>query len=231
METAKPNTTHTISTPWGELRPQVDIKPLLALIVIYAVAYFIPFGFFNWLRQGDDGLIQWIQFFCYSFAALFSAVVACRGTNMGTGRQRRSWWLLAAFNLFVAAEEISWGERLTGVGLGFIREVNTQGETTLHNMEALQGGLHVSFIITGLIFGYLGWRFWPKLTAFPRRWFSLYFLPVSAFYAYFDLSWIANLDRIRNDQEIFECLLAIGLALHAWWSFKVYVLSDRSVED
>jgi hypothetical protein len=98
-------------------------------------------------------------------------------------------------------------------------------------MEALQGGLHFSFIVTGLIFGYLGWRFWPTLTAFPRRWFSLYFLPVSMFYAYFDLSWITNLNRIRNDQEIFECLLAVGLAMHAWWSFKTYVVPERSLED
>jgi hypothetical protein len=51
---------------------------------------------------------------------------------------------------------------------------------------------------------------------FPSRWLSLYFLPVALFYAYFDLSWITRAERIRNDQEVFELLLSLGLALHAW---------------
>lgn len=228
MAMAEPQVAGIIRTPWGDLRPCVDVKPVVGLIVIYGVAYFLPFGAFNWLRKGEDGFIQWIQFFCYGFAALLCALVAWRGRGIGARRQRAGWWLLAAFNAFVAAEEISWGERLTGVGLDVIRQANTQSETTLHNLPALQGVLHAAFILTGLLFGYLGWRFWPHITAFPRRWLSLYFLPVAAFYAYFDLSWLAHAERIRNDQELYECLLALGIVMHAWWSVQNYVVRERS---
>jgi hypothetical protein len=126
------------------------------------------------------------------------------------------WLALAIFCFLLAGEEISWAERLTGVGVEAIKQINAQEETTIHNIPAIQGLMHFAFIFFGLLFGYLGWRYLPAIDALPARRFSLYFLPVALFYAYFDLSWITHGDRIRNDQEAIELLMAVGLFLHAW---------------
>jgi hypothetical protein len=75
--------------------------------------------------------------------------------------------------------------------------------------------MHFGFIFFGLLFGWAGWRLLPGIDALPARWYSLWFLPVALFYAYFDLSWITHADRIRNDQEAIELMMAVGLFLHA----------------
>ena len=60
------------------------------------------------------------------------------------------------------------------------------------------------------------------IEAFPGRNLSLYFLFVSLFYTYFDLSWITLGERIRNDQEAIEVLMAIGLFRHcSYYALKV----------
>ena len=139
-------------------------------------------------------------------------------------RRRRiqaMWWLLmTVFCLYVAGEEISWGERLTGFGFDLLREVNAQGESNLHNLEGVQNYLHASFMAAGVFLGWLGWRFFPAIEAFPARRFSLYFLIVAAFYFYWDVSWISHGDRIRNDQEAIELLMGVGLLMHGFTSLR-----------
>ncbi|MBM5783540.1 MAG: hypothetical protein FJ076_01620 [Cyanobacteria bacterium K_DeepCast_35m_m1_288] len=121
----------------------------------------------------------------------------------------------------MASEEISWGERIHGWGVEALRSVNAQKETNIHNLPVVQNYLHVSFIAAGLFFGYAGWRWMSFIKAWPARRFSLYFLFVALFYTYFDLSWIIHAERIRNDLEGIELLMAVGLFLHTrHWAFS-----------
>jgi len=57
--------------------------------------------------------------------------------------------------LLVAMEEIAWGQRLLGLQTPeWIRSINAQGETTLHNVGALQGkseGMRLLFGAGGLL--------------------------------------------------------------------------------
>ncbi|MFY7696833.1 MAG: pectate lyase, partial [Cyanobium sp.] len=193
-----------ISTPWGSLEPVVDLLPLVYLLVLYGIVYFLPFGVFEGWRKGEDGPCEWLQFLGYAGASLCSFAVAWRRRRHWFSLPFLAWILLGLFCFLMAGEEISWGERLTGVGVEGIRQINAQGETTVHNIPAVQGLMHFAFILFGIFFGYLGWRFLPAIDALPARRFSLYFLPVALFYAYFDLSWITHGDRIRNDQEAIE---------------------------
>lgn len=216
----RPSSSRLIQTPWGDLSPRVDLFPLVYILVLYGVIYFLPFGVFDLWRKGEDGLSEWIQFLGY-LGAVCSVVV----TLVKTWRRRLSaqwlWWLaLGLFCFYVGGEEISWAERITGYGVHVMRESNAQGETNLHNLEALQGYLHVSFISAGLFFGWLGWRFWPSIEAFPARRLSLYFLFVALFYSYWDLSWLTHGERIRNDQEAIEILMSTGLFLHCFRSAR-----------
>ena len=212
-----------IETPWGSLMPKVDLFPLRFLLIYYGVVYFLPFGIFGWLLN-EDGLAEWGQFLFYAGALVFSLLVLWRRRgDLGEGLRSRAawqwlgWLLLALLFFFVAGEEISWGERITHHGLEWIRQINTQEETNIHNIKPLQkaGLLHSPFILLGLLGGWVGWRYFNNWSFVPARWLSLYFLPVALFYTYFDLSKLTQGTRIRNDQELFEFLFAMGCFIHA----------------
>jgi hypothetical protein len=219
-ETSRLKSPRLIRTPWGDLAPKVDLFPLLYLLLLYGVLYFLPFGLFDLWRKGEDGLAEWLQFLAY-----FGAAICASGCFFISWRKAASaqwiWWLLITFFCFYGAgEEISWGERLTGFGFDLLRDGNAQVESNLHNLEGVQNYLHASFMAAGVFLGWLGWRFFPTIEAFPARRFSLYFLIVAAFYFYWDVSWITHGDRIRNDQEAIELLMALGLWMHCFTSLR-----------
>jgi len=219
----------TIHTPWGSFTPSVDLAPLVYLLFLYGVVYFLPFGWFKAWSIGEDGASEWLQFFAYAGATVCSLRVLWQRRSKLFTVQGLAWLILTAFLFYVAAEEISWGERIHGWGIEALRDLNAQGETNMHNLPAVQNYLHFSFIAAGLFFGYAGWRWMPGIEALPSRRYSLYFLFVALFYTYFDLSWIAHSERIRNDQEAIELLMSIGLFLHARY-FAFGQGSSRSTE-
>lgn len=204
-----------VTTPWGSLEARVDLAPLLFILAIYGLVFLIPGNLFNQFVSPDDDTIgQWLQFASYLLASFF-----CLRVVIGQHGQLPRWqwigWILLMIGAFLfACEEISWGERITGVGVDSLRQINSQGETTLHNIPAVQSYMAFFFIFTGLFAGYFGWRFWPSISLLPARRFSLYFLPVALFYAYYDLSWITLQQRIPNHQELYELLFAVGVMLH-----------------
>ena len=144
-------------------------------------------------------------------------------------KQTIFWIILTVFCFYVAGEEISWAERLTSFGLDSIKGINVQGETNIHNLKGLNNYLHFSFISTGILFGWIGWKVWPDIEALPGKKFSLFFLIVAAFYTYFDLSWITLGSRIRNDQEVIEFLMSSGLFMHCFESLKK-LLSEKTLK-
>tara|TARA_B100000700_G_C15062280_1_gene866702 strand:+ start:11188 stop:11883 length:696 start_codon:yes stop_codon:yes gene_type:complete len=216
---------HQIRTPWGDLIPKVDLFPVLYLILLYGVIYFLPFQVFEVWRKGEDGPSEWIQFSCYFFSFLLSTYILWRDRKSCSSINWMIWLLMTIFYLYIAGEEISWGERIINTGIDSIRVINNQGETNLHNMKFVQNYLHFSFISSGLFFGWFSWKIWPSITAFPSLKYSLYFLFVALFYTYWDLSWITLGERIRNDQEAIEILMAIGFFKHCW----EFVFNKKSI--
>ncbi len=220
-----------IKTPWGNLRPKVDVFPIIYLLFIYGFIYILPYGkyivgqsWFNWFRS-EDGPLEYLQFFFYSLASLLAFMVFLHKKKMAKGININLtiWLLMALLCFFVAGEEISWGERITGIGSQFLRDINSQGESNIHNMEFFHHILlDPSFEISCILFGWMGWRIWPKLDCFPDKRYSLYFLFVALFFFYFDISYSSTVKQIRNDQEIFEFLMALGLLLHCWSNTGLY---------
>ncbi len=215
--------TNSFSTPWGNLEPKVDIFPVVYLIFIYGFIYILPFGrdvigmsWFDWCRS-EDGPLEWIQFFGFFSAFLCSLVVLWKRKNKGFNLLWFCWLLLAIVCFFVAGEEISWGERITGIGLDSLRSINVQGESNIHNTAFFHHKLlDPAFEISCLFLGWIGWRIWPNFDVLPSKRYSLYFLFVALFYFYFDISYASTIKQIRNDQEIFEVLMSLGLLLHCW---------------
>ena len=215
-----------IRTPWGSIAPKVNLFPIYYLIFIYGFVYILPFGksligmsWFDFLRS-EDGPLEWIQFFQYFFASIISIFIFIKSKN------KRSlvilFWLVLAFAcFFVAGEEISWGERITGLSLNSISQVNVQGETNLHNLPFFHHNLlDPSFTFASLFLGWIGWRKLPQFNSLPGRELSLYFLPVALFYFYFDISWASTISQVRNDQEIFELLFSSGIFFHCVQQYK-----------
>ena len=214
-----------IKTPWGKIIPEVSLFPLYYLIFIYGLVYILPYGkffigvsWFYWLIS-EDGPLEWMQFIEYAFSSLLALLVFFRAKKKEVNSI--IWILIAFLSFLIAGEEISWGERLTGVGIDFIANLNVQGETNFHNLPFFHNYLlDPVFEISCLFLGWFGWRKFKKINALPSKDLSLYFLFVALFYFYFDISWASTTEQIRNDQEIFEFLLSSGVMIHCWRGLK-----------
>ena len=227
--------TKEIKTPWGKIIPEVSLFPIYYLIFIYCFVYILPYGkffigisWFDWLRS-EDGPLEWIQFIEYATSSLFSFIIFLKKRNK---KEINSiiWIFLACTLFLIAGEEISWGERLTGIGITSISNLNVQGETNLHNLPFFHNYLlDPVFEITCIFLGWFGWRRFTKLNSLPEKYLSLYFLFVALFYFYFDISWASTTQQIRNDQEIFEFLLSTGIFLHCLKNMKFKKLKKLGI--
>ena len=215
-----------IKTPWGKIKPEVSLFPIYYLFIIYFVVYVLPYGkffigisWFDWLRS-EDGPLEWIQFIEYASSSLLAFLIFLKQKKK---KEINSiiWFLIALCSFLIAGEEISWGERLTGFGIDSISSLNVQGETNFHNLPFFHNYLlDPAFEIISIFLGWIGWKKFKNINAFPNKKFSLFFLFVALFYFYFDVSWASTTEQIRNDQEIFEFLLSTGIFLHCWSNYK-----------
>ena len=211
-----------IRTPWGSISSKVSLFPIYYLIFIYGFVYILPFGknligitWFDLLKKEDGPLelLQFSQFFISSLMGIFIFYKSKKKRSINS----MIWLCFSIFFLLISAEEISWGERSTGFTLNSISELSIQGETNFHNLPFFHDFLLDPLLHIACIFlGWVGWRKWPNLSALPSRRYSLFFLLVSLFFAYYDLSWASTIEHIRDDTEIFEFLLSTGIFLHFW---------------
>ena len=215
-----------IKTPFGRITSDVSLFPIYYLLFIYGFVYIFPYGknligitWFDWLRS-EDGPLEWLQFFEYIISSVLALIIYLRQKGK---KQINSliWLLIALLSLLIAGEEISWGERITGIGISTISDLNVQGETNFHNLPFFHNYLlDPVFELSCIFLGWFGWRKFKNINALPGKELSLYFLFVALFYFYFDISWASTTEQIRNDQEIFEFLLSSGIFLHCLKNFK-----------
>ncbi len=218
--------TKEIKTPWGKIIPQVSIFPIIYLFLIYGFIYILPYGrdiigisWFDWLRS-EDGPLEWFQFIEYAISSLLALLIFIKAKRK-KDINSIIWLMIAFLSFIVAGEEISWGERISGIGINSISNMNVQGETNFHNLPFFHNYLlDPVFEISCIFLGWIGWRRFKNITAFPSKDLSLYFLFVALFYFYFDVSWASTTQQIRNDQEIFEFLLSTGIFLHSFRNFR-----------
>lgn len=134
---------------------------------------------------------------------------------------------MALVFIFIAIEEISWGQRILSLDTPEFFSESTQGEMNIHDLPAFAYFEDPMFIIAGLI-GALLWIIFQKskntnLYSFKRffvpRWYLMsYFLPVSIFYLILNLTPPEQISlqniywnfTFQKDQEPFEFLLSLG---------------------
>jgi len=179
----------------------------------------------------EDSFVENAQFAAYSGASIiaFAGGYWC----LKKGRRLAAVCLLifASLSIFVAMEEISWGQRLFSVSTpGWLLQRNVQKEINIHNLKPVQSGLFLCYVIVGLLFSF-GWIPAKYITSgeilrrdvkdmiqalSPRWYLMMFFLPVAVTYAYFSLPAV-QIDYfvVWDDQEPAELLLALGFLLYA----------------
>ena len=205
---------------WGErLRRPIDLRPLLILAVLYGVVQWLPFDIFGWI-QNEDGLLEWASVILLTLAGL-QGLRIMRLSNQSRV-SRVTWLVFALVCLIFVGEELSWGERLHGLGIDAIRSVNTQGETNFHNLVAFQKNrlLHLGWAGLGLVLGSANWLLRPRSSLFPDRQLCLYFLIPGLWYLSYELSKSCLRSGIcgvalHDHQEVYEFLISLGIALHS----------------
>ena len=218
-----------IKTPWGEISPEVNLFPIYYILFIYGFVYILPYGeniigltWFNLLKL-EDGPLEWLQFSEYLISSIIGIFIYCKNKNKNTINSF-IWLILSAFCFIVAAEEISWGERITGFSLNSLTEISIQSETNLHNLPFFHDFfLDPILIAICILFGWIGWRKWPYLNSIPNKKLSLFFLITALYIFYYEISWASTVEHIRNDLEIYEFLLSTGIFLHFWNNFKLFI--------
>jgi hypothetical protein len=224
----------------------IALFPLFVLLLIAAVKL-KPYWYAVFNRE--DGLVEWATAIVYLVAAGFVISLAL---NLWRVSKERLYALLysglAAAMIFVAMEEISWGQRLLGIDTpDFVEDINLQGEITFHNVEGFP--LHQSYILVGfygafsrmIATPFLGRRY-PHLVNLltPPRALFLYFFISFLLYAYYEFLWYTELvpygidwpeywtgrggSLSGHDQESIELLLSLGFLLFTvvnWVRYRV----------
>lgn len=124
---------------------------LVVALIAFAALLFEYDADRYYLVVQEDGVLEWATFWAFLIAAGLSAVAAVRQHRVhGT----LPWFLtgVGLFCLFVALEEISWGQRVLGYRPPvYFLDQNFQQEFNLHNVVATRWR---KLALTATIFGY-----------------------------------------------------------------------------
>lgn len=124
------------------------VAPPVGAVAMGLIALHRPL--FRWLTR-EDGALEWAQFGADVVglgAATWVAVTLWRrGDRLGAAL----WAGFAALLLFIAGEEISWGQRLLDLDTPEVLvDRNHQEESNVHNIRIVQDSINVGFMLVGL---------------------------------------------------------------------------------
>ncbi len=184
----------------------------------------------------EDNVVEYLQGLFYLIAAVFAFITAIRLLRTGVTITTLLYVLFALALLLTCLEEISWGQRIFGIGsTDFFLQHNDQEEINLHNLDPIKPFLHSLYILAGC-YGAFAWLLVPrKITRhnklshllLPPPILIFYFLPVAVFYAYWELGthvlgaffsyeeYTFGRWMDIQDQEVPELILALGLFFFA----------------
>jgi hypothetical protein len=99
----------------------------------------------------EDSIFEWLQFVAFAAAAVFAGLCAFRLWNKGERVPAALFALMGLSCVFIAGEEISWGQRLFGFETSESwKEINKQNETTLHNVGSVLLFFNLAMLVISL---------------------------------------------------------------------------------
>jgi len=111
---------------------------VIGFAVAGAVMYWTKRPAIEWLCAEDGPVESLTALFYFAAAALFV------WANKTQGFRNIWFWGYALLFFLIAGEEISWGQRIFGIGTPeALAEINVQGEANLHNIEGIHGSIRM----------------------------------------------------------------------------------------
>ena len=216
-------------------------KTLLLLLPIWTVGVTISLipGYDAWAARltEESGVFQTLTVVCYLFSAIvaFKLILPLFRRNAPKGLLR--WWLLALALgcLFVAGEEINWGDLyLHYKSVELIKQVNFQHDVSLHNTPLPFIGIHgfnslsrILAIFGGILLPCLIWFsnffrrcMWAIEAPLPPWISQAYFFVAAIIPPDFPLDSVIKLQRQNIPSELREITIAIGIAIWLWYAMK-----------
>lgn len=219
------------SQAWGIPRRQAKLLALLPLILAVAVAATVPFKeFYLWLVD-EDHPIEWLQFACLVAAIVFLGFLAFRLYRRGQKGMAVLYAVITVGVVFLAGEEISWGQRIFGWQTpASLEAINRQDETNLHNIRGVQEFVPAAMLVASLygacaplVAAWLGER-WKSVASkrllVPPLCLVPPFLLAAAYRLFRLLIWPEPTFVISEYGEVLELTLYFGLAAFSWFNVR-----------
>jgi hypothetical protein len=131
------------------------LATLLFAIPIIGSLLVIPFRLSRpaWVMlTSEDHILEWGQFGLFAVAGIVAAWVAVERWRSGMRWHALLFGAFALGLLFIAGEEISWGQRLFGFRTpDELDKINEQGETTLHNITGALASINTVMFLIGVV--------------------------------------------------------------------------------
>lgn len=175
----------------------------------------------------EDGPVEYATFIIYFVTIIFSLLSAKIFFKRGKKSYGFLYFAMALVFIFIAMEEISWGQRIINLDLPEFFAESNQEEMNIHDLPVVAIFEDPMIIIAGLIGGLL-WvifqkskntNFYSFKRFFVPGWYLMsYFLPVSFFYFILNLTPPEQISlqgmywnfTFQKEQEPFEFLMSLG---------------------
>lgn len=205
---------------------ELVVYTLFAVFSVCTVLYIFHYRPVTYVSlTNEDHIAEYGTSVCFGLAGL---ILLTLSFSRGPKVRKLMWMLIGVMALLIAAEEISWGQRIFHVGTpDVLREANIQKEISLHNLvifDSVHQKLHntVSYLI--LIYLVLSLvvltsmpRLQEKLSAIGLPLIQPRLVPVFLLAPYFFLS-----GTILKSDEIFELFLGVAVLM---WAVDLFLVS------
>ncbi len=207
----------------------IFVTPIISTIILGSL-FVLPstenFGF--WLLE-ENAPIEILTFILFMYAGIFG-VYNLRNLNKPLEKYVKFFYIIfSLFLILIAMEEISWGQWFFHFETPTEwAKMNGQGETTLHNLNGLQGNSEILRMVFGLagIFGIiLGCFKQFKIISAPTilvSWFIIIFCHAAIDFIQDKISISEQYDfAIVKTSEFIELLIAGSSFLYLWLNFRM----------
>lgn len=184
-----------------------------------------------YLLTREDTVVEYLQFSILVFASFYFIRSGLKLFYKEQKIMAVVYSLGSLIILFVALEEISWGQRIFSLNTPQrIEAINYQKELNIHNINYIAGYVTISYLVIGFWGSFLS--FFVKATNLFKK--SFLFFPSSLLFLYFLFPFFHSLYVLTHDNhnlggfsELNELVLYLGIALFSFFAFNHLKSSNR----
>ena len=199
---------------------------LILMILVFSLFHFDPAIYTRLVSEDNWG--EYCTALSFAFSGVVMLILLFR---QGSWFHKGFFAIIGLISIFVAGEEISWGQRLFQFPTPlFFHQINYQNEFSLHNTEAARH-LYPHTIASCLI---LAWTFFSVVLFFqPQRLIGrvdvtrMPLIPIRLWLFFLLVPYFFLFSPVVKSDEIGELFLGIALAVWAFGLFFEYGRTSR----